>query len=82
MGYSNWKNYFNKSSFKIIGYIDKLPVHSPYRLGLNRIRKYLEFLGLSSSHGIVLVKQSSTKDQIFCGYPILKNYETIKANYC
>ena len=62
MGYGNWENYFNKSSFKIIGYIDKLPVHSPYRFGLNKIRKFLEFLGFSSSHGFVLVKQSAQKD--------------------
>ena len=62
MGYGNWENYFNKSSFKIIGYIDKLPVHSPYRFGLNKIRRFLEFLGFSSSHGFVLVKQSTQKD--------------------
>ena len=61
MGYKNWNNYFSKSSFKIIGYIDKLPVHSPYRFGLNKIRKSLESLGFSSSHGFILAKQSLQK---------------------
>jgi len=59
MGYSNWNNNFTQSSFKIIGYIDNLPVHSPYRFGLHRIRKILENIGFSSSHGFVLAKKSS-----------------------
>ena len=57
MGASHWERQFCRAGFQMIGYIGGLPVHSPYRFGMEGPRKVLEKVGFSSCNGYVLAKQ-------------------------
>ena len=57
MGAPHWKRAFTSAGFQMMGYIGGLPVHSPYRFGMEGPRKVLEKAGFSSCNGYVLAKK-------------------------
>ena len=56
LGAAHWTRMFSTAGFQVVGYVDGLPVHSPYRFGMEGPRRLLEARGFSSSHGYVLMK--------------------------
>jgi SAM-dependent methyltransferase len=51
-----WMGAFREAGLRVVGVVDRLPVHSPYRFGWERTRGWLERLGATSSVGYVVVK--------------------------
>jgi SAM-dependent methyltransferase len=51
-----WIEKFRQAGMKVVGVMDRLPVHSPYRFGWERARRLLERLGATSSVGYLVVK--------------------------
>ena len=56
MGSSHWRRVFAEAGFQLVGLSAKLPVHSPYRFGMEVPRRVLESVGLSSCNGYILAK--------------------------
>ena len=56
MGSSHWKRVFSEAGFHLVGLSAKLPVHSPYRFGMEIPRRVLESVGFSSCNGYILAK--------------------------
>ena len=55
-GRTYWERVFRDAEFDVVKVENRLPVHSPYRFGFNRIRRRLERLGFTSYNGYVLRK--------------------------
>jgi SAM-dependent methyltransferase len=51
-----WIEEFKQAGMAVVGVVDRLPVHSPYRFGWERARRLLEGLGATSSVGYVVGK--------------------------
>jgi SAM-dependent methyltransferase len=51
-----WIEAFRQAEMEVVGVVDRLPVHSPYRFGWERARRLLERLGVTSSVGYLVVK--------------------------
>jgi SAM-dependent methyltransferase len=52
----HWLEQFRRAGMEVVGVIDRLPVHSPYRFGWEGARRLLESLGASSSVAYVVAK--------------------------
>ena len=62
MGASHWRRVFATAGLTLVGRIDRLPAHSPYRFGLEAPRRSLETLGVSSCNGYVVAKEGRAPD--------------------
>ncbi|HSD10774.1 MAG TPA: class I SAM-dependent methyltransferase [Candidatus Binatia bacterium] len=51
-----WIQEFRRAGMEVVGVVDRLPVHSPYRFGWERARRFLESLGATSSVGYLVAK--------------------------
>ncbi len=54
MGKPFWLQQFEDCDLQCVGLIKGLPAHSPYRFGINPLRKLCEYIGLSSCNGYVV----------------------------
>ena len=63
MGSNRWMRIFKSVNLEVVGTVTGLPAHSPYRFGMERIRKICEGLGLSSCNGYVLKKSDKSLQQ-------------------
>jgi len=62
MGSAHWKRIFSETGFDLVGLSGRLPVHSPYRFGMELPRKVLESTGFSSCNGYILAKAGQNTD--------------------
>jgi len=63
MSRRHWVGLFTETGFDVLGFITDLPVHSPYRFGLNRVRRVLEYVGFSTSNGYILAKKGCLREK-------------------
>ena len=59
-----WIAEFSRAGFDVAAVVTRLPVHSPYRFGWERARRFLESLGATSSIGYVVVKAGEHPDGV------------------
>lgn len=59
-----WMEAFGQAEMEVVGVMNRLPVHSPYRFGWERARRLLERLGATSSVAYLVVKAGTNPDRV------------------
>jgi SAM-dependent methyltransferase len=64
-----WLEEFRQAGMEVVGVLDRLPVHSPYRFGWEGARRLLESLGATSSVAYVVAKARPYPDRASLFFP-------------